>query len=324
VDSYAARVGLVGLPKAEIPSLRATLKQGWQFLLVIAFLVFGLIYMRWGVVAALYASGLLLVISFFRRDTMMTPRRLMGVLATIGALITYVMAIMLPIGLVMMGIQISGSLAAVTAAIVSIAGGNTLVLLLLAVVICYVFGMIGIALIPYVVLAVIVMPGIVEASGMNIMALHLFLIYYLLTSGITPPVCISAFVAAAVADAPPMKTGFTAMRLAVVLYFIPFFFVYNPSLILQGPLIETLYLFLLCIIGIWILASGLEGYLLKVGRLPFWSRLVLTVAGFGIAFPNWWATGAGAAITVITILVLLALKKRDPNSATPVGEAFTA
>ncbi|GAI99380.1 unnamed protein product [marine sediment metagenome] len=111
------------------------------------------------------------------------------------------------------------------------------------------------------------------------------------------------------AGAAPYKTGFTAMRLAAVLYFIPFFFLFNPALIAQGPITETLYLFALCLLGIWILASGLEGYLLRVGKLGLWSRPLLVVSGFLIAFPNWTATGVGIVLTVATVVLVLIARR---------------
>jgi TRAP-type uncharacterized transport system fused permease subunit len=185
--------------------------------------------------------------------------------------------------------------------------------------------MVGIVLIPYVVLAVIALPAIVAASGMNLLALHFFLIFYIMKSGITPPVCVFAFIAAALAGARPMKTGFTAMRLAIVLYFIPWFFVFNPALILQGPISETLYLFALCLVGIWILCSGLEGYLLKIGRLTLWPRVLLVISGLLIAFPgwgdfNWWMTSLiGAAVTAAVVAVIL-LRRKVASTKLITGE----
>jgi TRAP-type uncharacterized transport system fused permease subunit len=171
--------------------------------------------------------------------------------------------------------------------------------------------MAGITVIPYIVLAVIVVPPLVVTTGLNQLALHLFLMYYLLMAWITPPVAISAFVAAALAGAPPMKTGWLSMRLAIVLYFIPFFFVFNPALILEGPIWETIYLFALCLLGIWILASGLEGYLLKVGRLSLWERPLFVIGGFLIAFPDWKTTIIGAALTIAIIAITLTRKKHS-------------
>jgi TRAP-type uncharacterized transport system fused permease subunit len=94
-----------------------------------------------------------------------------------------------------------------------------------------------------------------------------------------------------------------------VLYFLPFFFVFNPALVLDGPITETLYLFAFCVFGIWILASGLEGYLLKVGKLSPWSRPLLIIGGFLIAMPNWTITIAGLALTVLVVAAILVTKK---------------
>jgi len=309
VDAYAARVGLKGLPREELPSLLKTLKEGWVFIIAIAFLVFGLIYMRWGATAPVYASGLMFILSFASRETMMTPRRILAALVTIGSLVTFLMAILIAVGFVMIGIQSTGSFTTLTTHIVAFGGGNLVVVLLIAVAICYVFGMMGVSMAPYIVLAVTLIPSLAGATELSLIGLHLFVIYYVIMMGITPPIAISAFVAAAVAGAPPMKTGFTAMRLAVVLYFIPFFFVFNPALILEGPILETLYLFALCLVGIWILASGLEGYLLKVGRLSLWSRPLLVAGGFLIAFPGWMTTIIGVALTALVIALILIRKR---------------
>lgn len=309
VDAYAAKAGLRGIPREELPSLLKTLKEGWPFITVIVFLVFGLLYMRWEVIAAVYASGLMFVLSFTRRETMMTPRKIVATIATIGNLVTYVMAVLLPVGLILIGVQATGTLTAWVTEIVSVTGVNLIVILLIAAVVCYLFGMIGMASIPYIVLAVTTIPFLVGTTGLNELGLHLFTIYYLLMANITPPVAIAAFVAAAMAGAPPMKTAFTAMRLAVVLYFIPFFYVFNPALILEGPILEALVLFAFCLLGIGILASGLEGYLLKVGRLSLWSRPPLVVSGFLIAFPNWMTTIIGVALTALVIAAILIRKR---------------
>ncbi len=321
VDSYAARVGLRGLRKEEIPNLWKTLKEGWPFLFVMVFLVFGLIYMRWGVASPVYAAGLMLLLPYFLgvlslfipflrpfRSMMMTPRKLVGALATIGGLVVLIAAIMFVVGFIVLGVQSTGAFVAITTSIMG--GGESLVVVLLILVVtCYVFGMIGVAMPIYIVLAVTIIPAIVGGTTLNFLAVHLFVIYYINMQGITPPVCNVAFLGAAMAGAPPMKTGFTAMRLGVVLIFLPFFFLFNPALILQGAFSDTVVLFVQALVGIWILASGLEGYLLRVGRLSFWSRPLLVVGGFLIAFPNWWTSIIGVAMTVGGIFIILGLKR---------------
>jgi TRAP transporter 4TM/12TM fusion protein len=311
VDAYAAKAGLRGLPREDIPPILKTLKEGWPFIAAMALLVFGLVGADWGVLAPIYASVLMFLLSFTSRKTMMTPRRFIGALATIGNLIIYTIAVLLPMGFIMQGLNVTGTLTALTGQIALLGGTNVVLALLIAVAICYLVGMAGITLIPYIVVAVIIIPPLVTTTGLNQLALHLFLMYYLLTAWITPPVAISAFVAAALAGASPMKTGWLSMRLAAVLYFIPFFFVFNPALILEGPLWETLYLFVLCLLGIWILASGLEGYLIKVGRLSLWERPLLIIGGFLIAFPEWRSSIIGAFLTVLLTTVILIRKERS-------------
>jgi TRAP-type uncharacterized transport system fused permease subunit len=240
---------------------------------------------------------------------MMTPKRIIEALKIIGNLVTYTIAVLLPMGLILLGLNVTGTLTAWTGTIALLGGTNVFLALIIAVVVCYLLGMAGITLIPYIVLAVLLIPPLVATTGLNQLALHLFLMYYLLTAWITPPVAISAFVAAALAGAPPMKTGWLSMRLAVVLYFIPFFFVFKPALILEGPISETLYLLALCLIGIWILASGLEGYLLKVGKLRLWERPLFVIGGFLIAFPNWWTSLIGAVLTVLVVAIISVSRK---------------
>lgn len=304
VDAYAAKTGLKGLPREEIPSLRKTLRQGWQFIFVLAFLVFGLIYMRWSASAPIYASALLIVLSFTHRRTMLTPRKFVGFLVTTGGLIVFVVALAAPIAFVLQGIYLPGTLTAVTTYIMSLSEANTVLILVTTAALCYIMGMVGVALVPYIVLAVTTLPALAAATGMSVMALHLFTIFWFTTSFITPPVGIAYWLAAAIARAPVWKTGITAMRLAVVIYFVPFFFVFNPALVFDGPIIETIYLFILCLVGIWILASGLEGYLHWVGKLKWQVRPLLIVGGFLIALPGWEATIAGFSLTGIALAVI--------------------
>jgi TRAP transporter 4TM/12TM fusion protein len=308
VDSYAVRVGLKGLKQEDVPNIWKTLKEGWPFLVVLAFLVFGLLYMRWGVKAPIFAAGLMFLLSFTSRKNMMTPRRFVGALVTIGGLISLITAIMMTVGFIVLGVQSTGAFISLTTELIG-GGENLVTILLITVAVCYIFGMIGVAMPIYVVLAVTLIPNLVGSTDLNFIAVHLFVIYYINMQGITPPVCNVAFLGAAMSGARPMKTGFTAMRLGIVLIFLPFFFLFNPALILQGSGLDTIRFFFQCVVGIWILASGLEGYLLKVGMLSPWSRIMLVASGFLIAFPPWETTAIGVPLTVLVIAAYLVIKK---------------
>jgi TRAP-type uncharacterized transport system fused permease subunit len=162
----------------------------------------------------------------------------------------------------------------------------------------------------------------------------MFLLYWGMLSFITPPVALAAFAAASVAKADPMATGFEAMRLGTIIYFIPFFFVYNPALLLQGPWIEILIVCSTAVVGIVLLGSALQGYLVGFGRFPsgglaMTGRILLGLAGITCAAPGGDMTGlnhvqltlVAAALAVPGLLLSLPGRRREANSAASVAAA---
>jgi TRAP-type uncharacterized transport system fused permease subunit len=221
------------------------------------------------------------------------------------------------VGFIMLGFELTGSLTRLTIAITSLASTSVIAVLLLSVLISFVFGMIGISFLSYLILAVTVIPSVVQATGMSVIGLHFFMIWWLLVGAINPPVAVLAFIAAAVADAPPMKTAWTATRLAAVTYFIPFFFVYQPALLFEGPIWVTIYSFLFCMIGTYVLCSGLEAYLPKLGRLGWVPRVLFVIGGFCIALPEMTTTIAGFVLSTVVFVVFYLVKRRKDKTASP-------
>jgi len=107
-----------------------------------------------------------------------------------------------------------------------------------------------------------------------------------------------------------MKTGWTAMRLGIVIYFIPLLFVLEPSMVLQGPWQDTLFHAGTCFLGILVLAFGLEGFIWGLGRVEEpWKRAALFVAGVAMSLPSNTSTLIGALATLVMLAVELAAKK---------------
>ena len=310
VDAYAAKAGLKGLPREQIPSLKTTLKEGWPFVAVLIFLVWGLLYMRWSWSTPYYAAGLLFVLSFCSKKTMLTPRKLIDAFVIMGKMIAQTMALVLPFAFILAGLVLTGVAPAFTSGLVAFGGGNIVLILAIGVVSCYILGIMGMDIAAYIFLSVSMAPALIAVGGLNELAVHLFIVYYAMLAAITPPVAIAAFVAAAIAGASPMKTGMTAMRLGVVIYFIPLFFIFHPVLILQeGSAFETVYLFILCLLGIVFIAGGMEGHLLRIGRLKLWERPLLVIAGLLIAYPGWIYTIIGAVLAAAVIAIIFMRRK---------------
>ena len=304
VDAYAARNGLVGMTQDKLPSAREVIKRGWPFLSVMVFLVWGLLYMRWEYYAPWYASAMMIALSFLQRDTMMTPKRLFATLRQVGILVTQTAAIILPIAFVVSALTITGVTGSMTSGLVALGGDNVYMIIALGVLACFIMGMAGLAIVAYIFLAVTLAPAIIEIGGLNTVAVHFFIVYYAMLSVITPPVGAAAFLAATIAGAKPMQTSFTAMRLGIVIYFVPLFFLFQPALVLQGDLSPLIYVLPSIIIGIILLSGGLEGYLLGVGMVRPWMRLPLAAAGFAFSFPGLLTTLIGGMASAVMVAVI--------------------
>jgi len=349
VDSYAARAGLKGLPREEIPSLGKTLLEGWMYLLMIGFLIFGLVYMRWGAITPIYAVALIVVLLFVEwlikrliatSRGIQTPemtlaassrrafKRLETALVQAASLINYGAAVFLGMAFILVGLMKTGMAAGITNWIVGLGGESIYLILFIGVAFCLIMGMVGLQRASYLFLAVTMAPALVSigkvapefaaVGGISTIGVHLFIIFYSGLGGFTPPVAIHAFIAAGIAGANPMKTAWLSMRLGIVLIFIPFFFVLQPALlIIDSNWYDVIIHLGLALTGIWLLASGLEQHLIGIGRLNWWSRAPLMIGGFLIAFPQWTWTIVGFALCIAGIAIAL-LGKRNTKTATTV------
>jgi len=308
VDSYAAKVGLRGLPKEEIPKVLPTLRDGWLYLACLIFLVFGLLYFRWGYVTPIYAAGLMAVLALLDGAVRVWIRRARGTtqptdtpghmwrsvtkrgeeaLVHTAGLINFGAAVFVSMGFILVGLFKTGVAASLTNFIVSLGGDMIFLILFIAMLFNMVMGMVGLQRASYLFLAVTMVPAIASLDpDIPIILLHLFVIFYAGYGGLTPPVALHAFIAASIAGADPMKTALTSMRLGIVLLFIPFFFVMQPALALQGAWQDILLQLGIAVVGIWVLTSGLEGYMLKLGLLNWGERILFIVGGFMVVFPT--------------------------------------
>jgi TRAP transporter 4TM/12TM fusion protein len=283
VDCYAAAHHLGGLPRDEIPSLRRTLKGGWPFILAFMVLIWLLAVPRLIAQAPYYSTALLLVMVMIKERGVIRFEKSLELIHTIGRAIANLTVILLGIGFVIGSLSMTGLAFTFASNLASVAGDNVFLLLLLGALSSYMLGMGMTTAVCYIFLAILVAPALVGV-GLNRMASHLFFLYCGMISYITPPVALGAFAAASVAESRPMKTGFTAMRLGLGLWFLPFLFVLNPSLILEGPIWNSLLSFLLAAIGLSLIAQGAEGItVVKMKKLTMALRAIFIIVGGFIA-----------------------------------------
>lgn len=126
----------------------------------------------------------------------------------------------------------------------------------------------------YIMVATIAVPALIS-MGCNVMASHLFALYFGVFSGITPPVAISAYAAASLADSKPMKTGWMAVGLCLPAFIIAYALIFNPALILQGNIVDTIWLIIVTLIGVVAIAGGVIGCIFK--PIKIWNRFILVI-----------------------------------------------
>ena len=134
----------------------------------------------------------------------------------------------------------------------------------------------------YVLVAALVAPALVEV-GVNIVAAHLFVLYFGMMSMITPPVAIAAFAAASLTRADPMRTGYAAVKFGWMAYVIPFLFVLSPTLILKGAPLDIALAIVTALIGVWLVSVAVTGYAMR--PLGFVMRLAFAASGFAALMP---------------------------------------
>lgn len=290
IDGYAARKGLKGLPTEELPSVKQTFKDGWQYVIVFVVLIYLLLVEQVEALAPFYATALLLIINQFSPKYRLNWAKLGKLLTGVTASLAELAALLAGVGLIIGAMSVTGLSGTLANDLIYLAGNNVYVLLVMGAITSFIFGMGMTITACYIFLAIVLAPPLINA-GFDPLAVHLFMMYWGMVSFITPPVSLAAFVAAGVAGARPVEVGVQSMRLGSAMYFVPFFFVLNPALILRGTVLEIVIVVITAVIGIALIASALEGYLVKVGTmhtgpLGLLARLVLAAGGLAMAMPG--------------------------------------
>ncbi len=151
----------------------------------------------------------------------------------------------------------------------------------------------------YIILAVVAAPALIQL-GVPEIAAHLVVFYAACLSNITPPVCVSAYAAAAIAGADPMRTGFAALKFGVTLALVPFSFVYAPGLLLYGSSFDIVNDVLSYVFGYLALAMVVQNAEPVRGPIALWQRVTFAAAALCLLFPTrMWIDLVGLALLIV-------------------------
>jgi TRAP transporter 4TM/12TM fusion protein len=309
VDMEAGRLGLRGLPASQVPSFRNTLKMGWPYFFPVIILIYLMFSLHFSPeLSAFWASVSVVAVSWCRKNTRVGLRKILAALESTGKNVVQIGLACAMAGIMMASLSLTGISVLLSSEIVRIAAGNIFLLLVLAAMASFVLGL-GLPSIPcYISVSILVAPALVQ-MGISKMAAHLFVLWYAIASFITPPEGMAFFVAAAVAQAHPMRVGWRAVLLAIGNFVIPFVWIYNEGLVLEGSVSDTILAIVAAALGMTALSAGIEGFFLK--RIDWIRRILLIASGTLIFFPNWWPRLAGTFVFVIVLSWLGVSRRKD-------------
>lgn len=283
VDMEATRLGARGEARADLPRVRDVLKKSWMYLPSFFVLVLLLGVMKYSAeTSILYTVAALVLCTCLNRETRLNGKRLLVVLEDTAIGMFMVIPLCAIIGILVGAMNITGAGANLSTELGDLAGNNMYVMLFMAGVASFVLGM-GMTSVACYLLTVLMLAPAIMGSGLEPLAVHLFLFYYCGLSFITPPVAVAAFVASGISGGNPSRTGVLSLRMGIAGFLVPWAFVVYPALLFIGAWYEILFAFFMALCGIAILSIGLTGFFLV--ELPVPLRLVCAVCGFGIFVP---------------------------------------
>lgn len=301
IHMEAKRLGLRGLPKDQLPKVKEIFSKGGHLLIPLFVIVYMLVRGYTPLKAAYYSILCTVAVAMCRKNTRMKLSDIIaafddGARGSLGVAAACACA-----GLVIGSVTLTGIGLKLANGIVSLAGGHLFFTLVLTMITSILLGMGLPTTAKYIVLASMAAPAI-QKFGVPMLAAHMFIFYYGIIADLTPPVALAAYAGAGIAGADPMRTGFTALKLAIAGFLIPYFFVYNPELLMiNASLANTTVPVITALAGTFLLSCATAGYWLK--NLNIVEKVVLFAAALLLIRPGWTTDLVGVAVAAVVYLI---------------------
>lgn len=297
IDLEALKNNLRGQPKDELPKFYDELRNGWVLLMPLVLLVVLLVGVRYSAQKSAFFSIVFLVLIMLLYPG--KRRKIQDVVKLIAGSSKGMVSVALTTGVagIIVGIlMLTGIGYKLSSLLITISHGNVYLLLLLTMLTSVILGMGMPTSAAYVLLATLIVPAL-QQLGVAKIAAHFFVFYFGIMANVTPPVAVAAYTAAGIAHADAMKTGFTAWRLSLAGFLMPFMFCMNPALIGQGTMLEIIVAIITALIGSFGLAASVQRYFR--GSLSWLKTLIVFAGSIFMMMPD--------MLTDITGIILVAI-----------------
>ncbi|HHY70155.1 MAG TPA: TRAP transporter fused permease subunit, partial [Thermoanaerobacterales bacterium] len=259
VDLYAQKNGLKGIKKNELPNLTDSVKRFGHLMIPLVTLV---VFMAIGnslMAAGLKSTILLILLSFLRKETMMTPMKCIEALR-LGLHSLPSIAVPCAAAGIIIGVVVSTNLGLhFSNVLLVMAAGNKMLTFFAIMIVCIILGMGMPTVSAYIIVVLLMVPTVVKL-GVPVLSAHLFVFYFALLSFVTPPVALAAYTAAGIAEADAVKTGFRAFGFTIGGFIIPYVIVSDPALLLEGPAYWVAWVIFTTALGIYVLSCSVTGW----------------------------------------------------------------
>ena len=275
VHIEAKKWNIKGLPKEDLPQLLPLLKRQWFCMIPLLTLIATLISGSTASKAAFFAILTTVVVSFFRPETRLTPKRLWEAMVLGARNSLAIGGAVGCIGIIIAVIDLTGLGRIFPDLVLSVAGSSSVIAILLLAVASLVLGM-GIPVTAaYLITSELAVPILTsDQMGVSFVAAHLIIFWLSQDSNITPPVALGAYAGAAIARANPWQTGWACFKFAKLLYVMPLLFAYT-HILMDGTLIQNILSVTTAVVGTFIFSLVTMGYFVRKTRWFEWIALVI-------------------------------------------------
>ncbi len=317
VDFEAGKKGLLGLPKNELPTFKEVIgKHGLLLLPIVVLLFFLTVVGLSPLKSAAYSCISIVIFGLMQKSTRekVMPKKMAEAFALAPKDLISVASTCATAGIVVGIMSLTGLGHRFAVLLVQLSQGHLIIALMLTMVVSIILGMGVPPVAAYAIAGTAIGPALID-MGVPALAAHLFIFYFCAISVITPPVALASYAAAALAKADMWKVGNTAFRIGLVAFLIPYMFVYNQALLMEGPVFGIIQAFVTGITGCICLAAGMQGWIGKTITKPF--RILLLGIAFLLVVPEVITDIIGIVGVVIFALAYksgIAVEKKDKEA----------
>ncbi len=309
VHLYSKKHGLVGMK--EVPAWRDVIRD--IYLLVPLAAVFFIIFSgKTPLNAALWGIISCVAVSYLNKESRITPKRLIRALgkSSLTGLEAYMACIIvgIPVGVIVM----TGLGRVLADLVVGVSGAQLYLMLVISAIAALLMSM-GLPTVPlYIVCATTIAPALVSLGILPIAA-HMFVLYWGVLSNITPPVALASYAAAGLCGGDLNRVSYKALEITLPTFLIPFAFVLNPGILLQGDVVTIIQTCITVTIGSCALATAVAGYTHR--NLKTIERVLISLGALMMIDPHGITDLLGGLLVLVMMIIAFAQRKERAGIA---------